>query len=121
MERDDDTQLWDLLGRAKTPPAASPFFARNILREIRQQPRWEAALARWFRPRRLVPATALAAALVAALIVFERPAALEHAATDSDPIAQIDPQDYEVVADLDNLLATEDTNLWDDDDNNSTL
>ncbi len=38
---------------------------------------------------------------------------------DSDPIAQIDPQDYEVVADLDNLLAAEDTNLWDDD--NSTL
>ncbi len=70
MERDDDKQLWDLLGQAKTPPAASPFFARNILREIRQQPRWKTTLAVWLRPRRLVPVTALAAALVAALIVF---------------------------------------------------
>ena len=120
MERDEDKALWDLLGRAKTPPAASPFFARDILREVRREPRWQSALRAWITPRRLVPATAFAAALLAGLIVLERPKAPEDVATDSDPVAQIDPQDFEVVADLDNLLASEDDNLWDDDDT-STL
>jgi hypothetical protein len=30
-------------------------------------------------------------------------------------IVRIDPQDYDVVADLDELLATDETSLWDDD------
>jgi hypothetical protein len=30
-------------------------------------------------------------------------------------IAKIDPQDYDVVADLDELLVTDESNLWDDD------
>lgn len=121
MERDDDKQLWDILGRAKTPPAASPFFARNILREVRQEPHWKSIFRLWTRPQRLFPATTFAAALLAALIVLKRPATTEpEMATEPDPIAQIAPQDYEVVADLDNLLATEDDNLWDDDDT-STL
>ena len=115
MERDDDKPLWDLLSRAKTLPTASPFFARNILREIRQEPRWKSAARAWLNPRRLIPVTALAAAMLAGIIVLERPATRDDIANDSDPIAQIDPQDYEVVADLDNLLATEDDNLWDDD------
>ncbi|MEY2545951.1 MAG: hypothetical protein QOG48_1068 [Verrucomicrobiota bacterium] len=121
MQRDDDKQLWDLLGQAKTPPAASPFFARNIVREIRQEPRWKAIARAWLAPRRLIPATAFAAALIAGLMIFERPTTQEDIGADSDPIAQIDPQDYEVVADLDNLLAAEDNNLWDDDNDNSTL
>ncbi len=29
-----------------------------------------------------------------------------------DAVANIDPQDYEVVADLDDLLANEDDNVW---------
>ena len=33
-----------------------------------------------------------------------------------DVIVKIDPQDYDVVADLDELLATDESNLWDDDD-----
>ena len=33
-----------------------------------------------------------------------------------DVVASIDPQDYEVVADLDYLIASEDDNTWDDDD-----
>lgn len=123
MERDDDKQLWDLLGRAKTPPAASPFFARNVLREIRREPYWKSVARSWFTPRRLIPATTFAAALIAGVIFLERPTAQRDNIaddSDSDPVAQVDPQDYEVVADLDNLLATEDDNLWEDDDT-STL
>jgi hypothetical protein len=32
-----------------------------------------------------------------------------------DTVAQLDPQDYEVVADLDDLIAMEEDGLWDDD------
>jgi hypothetical protein len=30
-------------------------------------------------------------------------------------VASIDPQDYDVVADLDELLVTDESNLWEDD------
>jgi hypothetical protein len=119
MNRDDDQQLWDLLGRAKQLQP-SPFFARNVLREIRQEPRWKATLRSWLAPRRLAPAAGLAVAVIAGIILTHQPAGLEQPETaaapaDSDPIARIDPQDYEVVADLDDLLASEENNLWDDD------
>ena len=32
-----------------------------------------------------------------------------------DIIAAIDPQDYDVIADLDELLTTDENNLWDED------
>jgi hypothetical protein len=120
MERKEDEQLWDLLGQARTPEV-SPFFARNVVRDIRQEPAWRVRLRRWLTPGLLIPTTSLAAAFLAALIwthqVQPPDLAVESApAADNDPIAKIDPQDYDVVADLDNLLASEDNNLWDDDD-----
>lgn len=113
MERKDDEQLWDVLGQAR-PPEVSPFFARNILREIRQEPRWKTAARLWFSPRRWVPAAGVAGAVIAGVMLTHRPVSQEEPALPDDPIAQIDPQDYEVVADLDDLLASEENNLWDD-------
>jgi hypothetical protein len=115
MKREDDEQLWDLLGRS-AGPRPSPFFARNVLRRIRQGSRWTMAWRAWLRPGRLVPVSAMAAALVAAIILTHIPSLREPAvASELDPvIAKIDVQDYEVVADLDDLLASDDNNLWDD-------
>jgi hypothetical protein len=114
MNREEDEQLWDLLGKVQ-PPQISPFFARNVLRKIRQEPRWKAAFRAWLSPRRLVPAAAVASIVAAAMIFTHQPRLeQESTAADSDPIAKIDPQDYEVVADLDDLLASEENNLWDD-------
>ena len=113
MKREDDQQLWDLLGHASSPKL-SPFFARNVIRAVRQQSRRFEWLRHWFGARRLVPATALAAALVAAVLAFHHPA-MPKSDRLPDVIAQIDPQDYDVVADLDELLVTDETNLWDDD------
>jgi hypothetical protein len=111
MKREDDQQLWDLLGRARQVEL-SPFFARNVVRKIREQlPRFE-----WLRPRRLVPITSLAIALVAAVLALHHPSQRGSDEKAPDVIAKIDPQDYDVVADLDELLATDDSNLWDDDD-----
>lgn len=113
MKREDDQQLWDLLGRA-AEPKLSPFFARNAVRAVRQHSH-RGAWPRWFELRRLVPAAGIAAAVVAALLTVHRAAI--HRPTENAPevIARIEPQDYDVVADLDELLVTDESNLWDDD------
>jgi hypothetical protein len=114
MKREDDQQLWDLLGQA-SEPKLSPFFARNVVRTVRQRsPRFE-SLRRWFSLRKLVPVAGVTVACIAALLALHRPAIQKSDAVTPDVIAQIDPQDYEVVADLDELLVTDETNLWDDD------
>jgi hypothetical protein len=115
MKREDDEQLWDLLGRSPGP-GPSPFFARNVLRRIRQESQQTPAWRSWFSPRRLVPVSAVMVALAAAVVFTHNPSTRQRAATnDLDPIiAKIDVQDYEVVADLDDLLASDDNNLWDD-------
>jgi len=118
MRREDDQKLWDLLGKANEP-AVSPFFARNVLRTLRSQPVFLRSLSEWFGLRRLVPAATVAVALIVAVFVARTPVAPEITGTnESDPVAKIDPQDYDVVADLDELLASDENTLWDD---NSSL
>src|SRR4051794_22352944 len=133
MEREGDQELWDLLDQAGDRPTLSPFFARNVVREIRQQPTWRHSLRWWFAPRRLIPASAVALAIVGASVSIERqtnhpraatteanaPATAQMAANTQDG-PQLDPIDYQVVVDLDDLLAMEDDNLWTDGDT-STL
>jgi hypothetical protein len=118
MRREDDQKLWDLLGKAKAPEV-SPFFARNVLRSVRQQPTFLGRVGDWFRLNRLVPAATVAMTFIVAVFVAQFPAGPGLATTnDSDPVAKIDPQDYEVVADLDELVASDENALWDD---NSSL
>ena len=115
MKREDDQPLWDLLGQGDEPEL-SPFFARNVLRQIRQEPRWFEHVRSWLRLRRLVPVSGLALVVVAAIIFAHNPSLRQKpVATEPDPVAKIDTQDYEVVADLDELLASDENNLWDDD------
>jgi hypothetical protein len=104
-----------MLGRAAPPRPPSAFFSRDVLRRIRQQPtgfQWRD----WISLRRLIPAT-VALALVAASAVFLEHQFVGPRPTEGTPevVAKIDPQDFEVVADLDVLLASDETNLWDDD------
>ena len=114
MKREDDQELWDLLGKAATP-ALSPFFARNVVRQVRQESQSRSDFFAWLRPRILLPAAAFALAATFAGITLQR--SVNDPAQDNLPetLAAIDPQDYEVVADLDDLIAMEDDNLWDDD------
>ena len=113
MKREDDEELWDLLGRA-AEPELSPFFARNVLRQIRQ----EASGSGWVRKsvswRRLIPASGLAIAVLAATIAIRHPVSQKSPESEPDVVAKIDPQDYEVVADLDELLAVDQNSLWDE-------
>ena len=115
MKREDDQQLWDLLGRPRQIEL-SPFFARNVVRKLREQPRPFEWVRAWISPRKLIPITGVAVALVAAVLALHQPSPRGSDENAPDVITKIDPQDYDVVADLDELLAADDSNLWDDDD-----
>jgi hypothetical protein len=114
MKREDDQDLWDLLGRT-AQPELSPFFARNMLRQIRSE---EAdrpkRIRKWLTWRRLVPASVLAVAVAWTMIAVYHPVSQKSSDSEPDLVAKIDPQDYEVVADLDELLAVEENSLWDE-------
>ena len=114
MKREDDQQLWDLLGQA-TQRELSPFFARNVVRRIRERSDRFAWVRNWLSPRRLVPATGLAITAIATILAVNQPSGRKPADSPPDVIVKIDPQDYDVVADLDELLATDESSLWDDD------
>ena len=108
MKREDDEKLWDLLGQA-AEPKISPFFARNVLREVRQPAGW-ANLRAWFTVRRFVPAASVVATLIA-VFLWMQPSLGPMA----DPeFTNMSAQDYEVMADLDDLLASEDSNSFDE-------
>ena len=112
MNRDDDKELWDLLGRA-AKPSVSPFFARNVVREIRKPNRWT-ALSGWLNPRRLIPAAGVAMALIAALLLRTQTAVVPGPKLNSDKLAIVEAQDNEVISDFEDLLASDDSNSLDD-------
>lgn len=109
MNREDDHELWDLLGKS-AQPGVSPFFARNVLREVRQQKNWMDHARAWLRPRRFIPAAALAAVLVVSALSLH----LLPFDTDNPPemVTKIDLQDFDTVVDLDDLLASDDDGIW---------
>ena len=105
MQPEDDQQLWDLLGRT-AEPKLSPFFARNVLREIRPKASRFGRAQDWFSLRKLVAASAVAVVLIGMAIATYAPG-WSHKSPEREPdvVAKIDPQDFDVVADLDELLA----------------
>jgi hypothetical protein len=113
MEPQDDKELWDVLGRLPEP-TLSPFFARNVLREIQQKPGYFEQLRNWFSVRKMVGASAVAAVVVALALVTHYPGPRTTSSSESDVVAKVDPQDYDVVADLDELIAWDENNVWDD-------
>jgi len=112
MKREEDEKLWDLLGQ-RAEPKISPFFARNVLREIRQ-PAGRSKITAWFSLRRLIPATAFAVAILAALFLRLQAPDRDHSDWPTDKLALLEAQDSELIADLDDLIAADDTNSWDD-------
>jgi len=102
--------LWDLLGKARTVEV-SPYFARNVLREVRRTqqagrpsetvPGWSSIL---FKRWRLVLAAAAALCVVAATstVFFQ----------DHKNTLVLRSGDVEVICNLDELLASEDSALW---------
>jgi hypothetical protein len=113
MDREEDKELWDMLGRIPEP-TLSPFFARNVLRRVRQGATPFERARSWFSLRRLVAASAAAAVVIGLAIATHHPVSQTPAVNDSDVVAKIDPQDYDVVADLDELIAWDENSVWED-------
>ena len=113
MEPQDDKELWDLLGRLPET-TVSPFFARNVLRKIRVQPTHFELVRNWFSVRKVAVASAVSAIIVALALVTHYPGPRATSSSDSDVVAKIDPQDYDVVADLDALIAWDENTVWED-------
>jgi hypothetical protein len=113
MEPEDDKPLWDILGRVPEP-TLSPFFARNVVRNIRQEAARFGAPRNWFSLRRLVAASAVAILVVGMAIATHHPTSQTAPANDLDVVAKVDPQDYDVVADLDELIAWDENSVWDE-------
>lgn len=113
MKPQDDKELWDVLGRLPEP-TVSPFFARNVLRKIRQKPTHFERVRNWFSVRKVAGASAVAAVFVALALVTHYLGPRATSSNDSDIVAKIDPQDYEVVADLDELIAWDENSVWED-------
>ncbi|MEY2519480.1 MAG: hypothetical protein QOF24_1239 [Verrucomicrobiota bacterium] len=110
MKREDDEKLWDLLGHA-AEPKISPFFARNVLREIRES-RGRSRVTGWLKW--LAPATAVAVMVIAALFLRVQMPDRNHLDSAADQLALMDAQDSEVMTDLDDLFASDDSTSWDD-------
>jgi hypothetical protein len=109
MNHDEKDDLWQLLGRAKTPEV-SPFFSRNVLREVRverqEQPSvWASLHQRWAMA--LLGTCAVATAAVGLLLHQNQPdqLALIASKVSASP-------DYQVISDLDDLLASEESSTW---------
>jgi len=130
MNSDEKDDLWHLLGKAKQVNP-SPFFARNILREIRatskpsllaslvaalchKLPR-KSATASGRRYSHWLTPTASACALILILLGLQF-TVISPRPKDREIIQQLaaSGSDVEVITHLDDLLASEETSLWTD-------
>jgi anti-sigma-K factor RskA len=113
MDREDDKELWDILGSAPEP-TLSPFFARNVVRSVRQEATRFDRMRSWFSWRRLAAASAVVIVVIGMAVATRHPVSQTKATNDSDLVAKIDPQDYDVVADLDELIAWDENSVWEE-------
>ena len=115
-EEQDD--LWQLLGNAKKP-SVSPFFASNVLREIRSTRPEKAGLLAWlrmqWRPVLLSGAAAVLLAMNAAQIFSKHEVGETPAPQPSVAVTTQGKNDYEIIKNLDELLAYEEHSIWLDD------
>lgn len=111
MNRQDDEKLWDLLGQSREPKV-SPFFARNVLRKIREA-QGEAPVRHWFNVRWLVPAAGVAVTIIAALMLRVQVPTQNAVGPQIDKVALSEVEDGDLIADVDDLMADDD-NFLDD-------
>jgi hypothetical protein len=113
MKREEDEKLWDLLGRATEPTAPSPFFARNVLRKIREARGESSSRGAWYL-RWLVPAAGVAVVVIAGLALPTQIIKRHHLDSRPDAVVVADGQESELMADLDDLLGSDESTALDD-------
>jgi hypothetical protein len=111
MNREEDKQLWDLLGHSATPQV-SPFFARNVLRKIRQAQGEETVRPSWYL-RWLMPAAGVAMVIIAGLAIPTQIVNQHQVAPKTEAVAFAEGQDGDLLADLEDLIGSDDATLED--------
>jgi len=120
MNDEKHDPLWDLLGKAREPKP-SPFFASKVLRAIHEEKQEKNGLFAWLRRQWLIPFSLTVTAAIALYFTI-KPAQLVPTHNPVEEMAvvvadNLDTQDSQVIADLDELIAYEDTtSLWLDTD-----
>ena len=112
MRREEDENLWDLLGHS-AEPKVSPFFSRNVLRKIREA-QGEAPARPWWHLRWAVPAAGVAVAVIAAFSLRVQMPVRAQPDSGGDLVAMSESQDNDLMADLDDLVASDDSISLDD-------
>jgi len=112
MKREEDEKLWDMLGHS-TEPKVSPFFARNVVRKIREA-QGETPARPWWHLRWAVPAVGVAVAVIAAFSLRVQMPEQSHSDSSGDLVAMSEAQDGDLMTDLDDLVASDDSSLLDD-------
>src|SRR6476661_4617877 len=111
MKREEDEKLWDLLGHA-SEPTASPFFARNVLRKIREA-QGEASPRHWY-VRWLVPAAGVAVVIIAGLALPTQVIKQHRSSSQAEAVALAEGQDSELMADLEDLMGSDESSALED-------
>ena len=114
MNTEEHDDLWQVLGRAKQP-AVSPFFSRNILRDIRAMRQERPGVLGWLRDHWKAPVLATCAIVIVAGAAWRQQASQE-AADDRQLLAFAETvsqsPDYSVIGHLDELLDTDENSVW---------
>jgi hypothetical protein len=108
MKDPEHDELWALLGRARRSEP-SPFFVAKVMTAVRQG--HEKRIAVWRNWLRYGLPSALAGAMAVVLAHFS---ILSHHIADHRPIvvAQTEPGDLDVIADLDVAISSEESSVW---------
>jgi hypothetical protein len=112
MNRDDDEQLWDLLGKT-AEPQVSPFFTRNVLRELRAEKGSRVPWFNWLSLRKLGTVAAGITAVLLAAVAVHGPIKSKRDSK-SPVVANVDLDDSDIAADVDDLVGGDDDNITDD-------
>lgn len=110
MNNEEHDDLWDLLGKARQP-TVSPFFSRNVLREIRAHQQDRPGFFVWLRRHWQATAVATCAVIVAVGAFTQHRHKEEHQILAMAERVSNSP-DYQVIAHLDELLDSEENSIW---------
>jgi hypothetical protein len=112
MKTEEHDDLWELMGRAKSP-TPSPFFSRNVLRAIREEAQEKPGFLWWLRTHwQMAAASACAVALAGTFAVMQfSPKQQPDAAMLLVQQVSNSP-DLQVISNLDELLDSERNSVW---------
>ena len=112
MSPDEHDDLWRLLGKAR-PTRVSPFFSRNVLRAIREAQAVPAPFSwQWLRQRWIYAAFAVVAVMLAVTTTDQLLTSNRLDPIDQAAIEVASSPDFNVIANLDDLLASQDNDVW---------